>query len=219
MQSRFAVLAALVVVSAMGAGCATKGWVRETVGKERTQTDSQIAGVEGRVGLEAKRAEQTTARVGEIERSVEGFGRATQAAQERADAAFARADQTDQRLTRLWSKRHERQQVETLDVLFGFDRADLDDGAQTALLNIVRELRANQNLSVDLTGYADPAGAAEYNVRLSQRRVESVRRFLVQRGIELPRINSVGMGVLPDAGVPNDKKRRVTLRLMVAAAE
>ncbi|MGH7388803.1 MAG: OmpA family protein [Candidatus Rokuibacteriota bacterium] len=219
MRSRFAVLAVLVAVSATVTGCATKDWVRETMGKERTQTDSQIAGVEGRVGAEAKRMEEATARVSEIERSVEGFGRSTQAAQERADAAFARAEQTDQRLTRLWSKRHARQQVESHDVLFGFDRADLDDGAQTALLNVVRELQANQNLSVDLAGYADPAGTPEYNVRLSQRRVEAVRRFFVQQGIELPRINSVGMGVNSDAGVPNNKKRRVTVRLMVAAAE
>jgi outer membrane protein OmpA-like peptidoglycan-associated protein len=198
MRSRFAVLAVLVTVSTMGAGCATKGWVRETVGKERTQTEKQIADAEGRAGADAK------ARVGEVERSVEGLSRSAQAAQERAEGAFSRAEQTDQRLTRLWSKRHDRQQVETLDVLFGFDRADLNDGAQTALLNLVRELRGNQNLTVDLTGYADPVGAREYNVRLSQRRVESVRRFLVQQGIELPRIHFVGMGVHDEAGVPND---------------
>lgn len=216
MGSRFAVLTALVIVSAMGAGCATKDWVRDLMGKERTQTEKQFADTETRFSTETK---ATTAKVGEVERSVEGVNRSAQAAQERADGAFNRADQADQRLTRLWSKRYDRQQVESIDVLFGFDRADLNDGAQTTLLNLVRELRGNQNLTVDLTGYADPVGTAEYNVRLSQRRVESVRRFLVQQGIELPRINLVGMGVLPDTAIPNEKKRRVTVRLMIAAAD
>ncbi len=223
MQSRFTVLAVLVAVSLIGAGCATKSWVREQMGQERVQTDKQVADVEGRVDAEAK---ATTARVGDVERSVEGanrsladVNRSTQAAQQRADAAFSRAEQSDQRLTRLWTKRYDRQLVDTVEVLFKFDRADLDDGAQTALLGVVRELRGNQNLTVDLAGYADPVGPQEYNIRLSQRRVEAVRRFLVQQGIELPRINSVGLGVLSETGVPNDKKRRVTVRLMVAAAD
>ncbi len=223
MWSRVAMLTALVVISSMGAGCATKDWVRNLVGNERTQTDKQIADTEGRVGAETK---ATAARVGEVERSVEGVkdsvttvGRSAQAAQERADGAFSRADQTDQRLTRLWSKRHDRQPVESVDVLFGFNRSDLNDRAQTALLGVVKELRGNVNLTVDLMGYADPVGTAEYNVRLSQRRVESVRRFLIRQGVELPRINLVGMGVLPDPGIPNQKKRRVTVQLMIAAAD
>jgi len=212
MRSRFAVFTMLVAVSAMGAGCATKGWVRDMMGKERTQTERQIADV-------GEQTKATGARVSEVERSVEGASRAAQAAHERADSAFGRAEQADQRLSRLWSKRHERQQVESVDILFGFDKWDLNDGAQTALLNVVRELRANQNLSVDLAGFTDPTGPAEYNIRLSQRRVEAVRRFLVQQGIELPRIHSVGLGVLPEKGIANDKKRRVTVRLMLAAAD
>jgi len=230
----------LVTASLIGAGCATKGWVRELMGQERVQTDKQVADVDSRVGSEAKRIDATTTRVGEVEKSVEGVnrsvegvsrsvesasrsaesaGKSAQAAQERADSALARAEQSDQRLTRLWTKRYDRQPVESLDVLFKFDRADLDDGAQTLLLGVVRELKGNPNLSVDLAGYADPVGAQEYNVRLSQRRVEAVRRFLIQQGIEMPRINSVGLGVMSDAGVPNDKKRRVTVRTMVAAAD
>src|SRR3989442_7055380 len=39
-------------------------------------------------------------------------------------------------------------------------------------------------LSVDLEGYADPTGTYEYNVGLSQRRVETVRRYLVEKRSE-----------------------------------
>jgi outer membrane protein OmpA-like peptidoglycan-associated protein len=54
-----------------------------------------------------------------------------------------------------------------------------------------------------------------YNVALSQRRADTVRRYLVQRGIDMPRIHWIGLGPLADGGLENAKKRRVTLRLMM----
>ena len=104
--------------------------------------------------------------------------------------------------------------MESLDVTFGFDRWDLEDGAQTALISFIKELQANPNLTVDLTGYTDPAGGVPYNIGLSQRRVEAVRRFLVARGVALPRIQSIGLGILEDTALPDAQKRRVTVRLM-----
>src|SRR5262249_60343186 len=92
------------------------------------------------------------------------------AAHARADAAHTRADGVDQRLTRVWNNRNKRQDVESMDVIFGFDRWELDDGAQTTLLGFIKELQANPNLTVDLTGYTDPKGGVPYNIRLSQRR-------------------------------------------------
>jgi len=49
---------------------------------------------------------------------------------------------------------------------------------------------------------------------LSQRRVEAVRRYLVQKGIELSRIQSIGLGVLNDPKMPDASKRRVTVKLL-----
>jgi outer membrane protein OmpA-like peptidoglycan-associated protein len=207
----------LPVVLLVATGCATKDWVREQMGKQGTETNQRFTKVEGRM-------QDESARVSEVEKTLDGTSRAAQRAQERADGAFGRADaamtraeETDNRLTRLWTKRHVRNRVDSLEVNFGFDKHDLDDGAQTALAALVKELQANPNLSVDLTGYADPQGTRDYNVGLSQRRVEAVRRFLVDRGVELPRINSVGLGVLTDSNVPVAKKRRVTVNLMLAA--
>ena len=201
----------------LATGCATKDWVRETMGKQTAETNQRFTQVEGKVSDES-------ARVSDMEKAVEGASRAIAHAQERADGAYGRADtaiakseETDNRLTRLWSRRYLRNRVDSVEVTFGFDRAELDDGAQTALAALVKELQANPNLTVDLAGYTDPKGPRNYNVGLSQRRVESVRRFLVERGVELPRIQFVGLGVLNDPAVPDAKKRRVTVNLMVAA--
>lgn len=190
----------------LAGGCATKDWVRDLLGKKEAETDVRFQGVEGRV----QRVEGMGFQIQKLEASV-GEARS------RADEAFARAEQVDGRLTRLWSNRHARDLADTVQVHFGFDRWDLNDTAQTALLSLVKELRENPKLVVDLEGYTDSVGTPEYNVGLSQRRVEAVRRYLVEKGIELPRIHSIGLGHLSDNGKPEEqaKNRRVTLKLMV----
>jgi OOP family OmpA-OmpF porin len=219
--------ALLMVVS----GCATKNWVREHVGKTETTIGERITTVDSRVAQEGQRLDKVEVRVTEEAKRVEGMGfrmtgletavtetgETAKAARSRADAAFTRADEVDGRLTRLWSKRHASDLVERVDVQFAFDRADLSDGAQTALLGLVKELKANPNLTVQLEGYADPTGPRDYNVALSQRRVEAVRRFLIEQGAELPRIHAIGMGPVNEKGGDRAKMRRVTVKLMVAA--
>ena len=215
---------AVPVVLLLASGCATRDWVRETLGKKEAEIDKRMTAEAERVtGLDGRVTETGTLARGARERADGAWTRAEDAstravgAQGRADTAFARADEVDGRLTRLWSTRTKRDLVEAVQVHFGFNRWDLNDTAQTALVALVRELRENPRLSVDLEGYADPRGTYEYNVALSQRRVEAVRRHLVEQGIELPRIHSVGLGPIADKGVPDEKKRRVTVRLMVLA--
>jgi outer membrane protein OmpA-like peptidoglycan-associated protein len=215
----------------LASGCATKGFVREMVSKSEAELDQRVGkvgervvAVEGRLGEESQRVTkvegqltETNQRVSGVETKVGEVGEQAKQAQTKADAAFTKADETDSRLTRLWSNRNKRQLVETIHVQFGFDKADLTDGAQTALLTIIKELKANPALTVELEGYTDPTGPKEYNVTLSQRRVETVRRYLIGQGAELPRIHSVGLGVLGAKGEEVAKQRRVTVKLMIAA--
>jgi outer membrane protein OmpA-like peptidoglycan-associated protein len=184
----------LIVAGLAASGCATKGWVNELVGKKEAEIEQRFA-----------RTEATLAEVGD----------GTRVAREQADAAHGRAEEVNSRVSRLWNNRHKRDVVETLHVQFGFDRWDLSDGAQTALLQITRELKENPLLSVDLEGYTDQTGPREYNVGLSQRRVESVRRFLIGNGADLARIYSVGLGQLNGNAEAPALKRRVTVRLMI----
>jgi len=66
-------------------------------------------------------------------------------------------------------------------------------------------LQGNPTLVVELGGYTDPKGTVDYNYGLSQRRVEAVRRFLVEKGIPLSRVQAVGLG-------PSRPRRRRTRR-------
>ena len=207
-------------------GCATKDFVREHVGKRETEIDQRIAAVDSRLGSETKRIDGNVSeqaqrvegmgfRVQGVEKQVGEVGETAKAARGRADEAFTKAEDVDGRVTRLWTKRHDRTLVDSVNVQFAFAKAELTDAAQTALLSVIKELKENPNLTVDLQGYTDSTGPKDYNVELSQRRVEAVRRYLIEQGAEMPRINSVGLGPIMDKG-DKAKNRRVTVKLMVA---
>jgi outer membrane protein OmpA-like peptidoglycan-associated protein len=209
-------------------GCATKNWVQGYVGTKEAEIDQRFASVDAKVEEQTAHVNQVEGRVSETAQRTEGMGNQLRSlegslgevkgiaisGQERADAAYKKAEESDSRLTSLWGNRHKRSDVETVDVLFGFDRWNLADSAQNSLAGVVKELKENNRLVVELIGYTDPVGTPEYNVQLSQRRVEAVRRFLSQQGVELWRIDSLGMGQTLDKGLSNNKKRRVTVKLM-----
>jgi outer membrane protein OmpA-like peptidoglycan-associated protein len=218
------VMRVAVVVPAMAllvSGCATKDWVKDLVGKREAEIDqrvgTRVGSVETRLGEESQRVTRVEGQIGETTQRLNGVEAQAGQASETAKAARVRADEVDTRLTRLWSSRNKRSLVETVHVQFAFDKAELTDAAQTALATIVKELKENPNLTVDLEGFTDQTGARDYNVTLSQRRVESVRRFLVEQGAELPRINSVGLGPVNGAKEEQAKQRRVTVKLMLGA--
>ena len=107
-------------------------------------------------------------------------------------------------------------QIGEVHVLFAFDRADLNNTAQASLQALVAKLRENPKLRVALAGYADSVGGRDYNLQLSQKRVETVRRYLVENGVERSRIRLGALSQLPDRGTPEEqaKNRRVTVKLM-----
>ena len=214
----------LPAVMLLASGCvATRDWVRDHVGKTEVAMDQKVAAVDQKAAAESQRVDQKVDGVDGRLKTAEGTLTETTAtakgARERADSAYTKADETNSRLTRLWSNRNNRKEAETYQILFGFDKWDIGDEGQTTLSTLVKEMKENPKLTVDLQGYADPVGTYGYNVGLSQRRVESVRRYLVEKGVELPRINLIGLGPIAEKGVPNKDKRKVTVKMMVNAED
>ncbi|MGR4068125.1 OmpA family protein [Billgrantia sp. C5P2] len=84
----------------------------------------------------------------------------------------------------------------TLDseVTFAFDSAEIRPGAHQTLDQVATTLRENQNLRVRIEGHTDSVGSDQYNQGLSQRRADSVRDFLVSRGIAEHRMTTRGFG-------------------------
>lgn len=81
------------------------------------------------------------------------------------------------------------------DVLFDFDKADIRSDAAKALGQLATLIRAYPSGSATLDGHTDSKGDDAYNLRLSERRAESVKRWLVEReGIEAARLTPRGLG-------------------------
>ena len=201
--TRLAILLPAVLVAA--SGCATKDWVRDLLGKKEVEINQRADTRMDGMSAQIKTAEASLGETTQIARG----------ASERADAAMAKAGAVDGRVTRLWSTRYNQKAVDTVEIYFGFDQADLSDGAQTALVGVVKELEASPTLVVRLGGFTDPKGTKNYNYTLAQRRVEAVRLFLADKGVQLARVQAIGMGPIDDAATSDDKKRRVTVTLMI----
>ena len=80
------------------------------------------------------------------------------------------------------------------DVLFDFDKAVIKPEGKSKLDDIANKVRGINLEVVIAIGHADSIGSDAYNQRLSVRRAESVKAYLVSKGIEANRVYTEGKG-------------------------
>lgn len=91
------------------------------------------------------------------------------------------------------------------DILFDFDKSDIRPGAAEALKKAAALLRERAKGAVRIEGHTDSKGNAPYNQKLSERRAQSVRNWLVQReGLGAVKFVTEGFGATRPK-VPNTK--------------
>ena len=80
--------------------------------------------------------------------------------------------------------------------LFDFDKAVLKPEGKAAIDNqVVGKLAQVQKLEVVLvTGHTDRLGSEAYNQKLSERRADAVRDYLVSKGVDKAKIETLGLG-------------------------
>lgn len=91
------------------------------------------------------------------------------------------------------------------NIFYDFDKATLRDSSKVALNQLVGILNDNPNVTIELAAHTDYVGSAAYNKGLSQRRAESVIRYLIGHGIAADRLTPVGYG--------KERPRKVNRRL------
>ncbi|MYM68196.1 OmpA family protein [Pseudoduganella sp. FT55W] len=91
--------------------------------------------------------------------------------------------------------------------LFSFDSAKLNP-SQPKLDEIANLLNANTGINdVVISGYADRLGSDKYNLKLSERRANAVKDYLVSKGVAATRLNAVGKGEANPVVECTNKKR------------
>lgn len=181
--------------------------------------DTRVAPVEGRLTETEQNAQKLSGQLDELVAISNAARGGARAAQDTADAAVQGVNATNSRISSLDD--YEVQNNSTVNfkvgssVLTAESKATLDTAAQNAL--------ATRGYLIEVTGYADASGNTERNRALSERRAETVRRYLVEtHGIPLRRIlQSYGYG---EAQAVADNKtrsgraenRRVELKVLVS---
>jgi len=98
--------------------------------------------------------------------------------------------------------------------LFDFDKAVLRPEGRAAIdSEIIAKLPQVQKLELVLvTGHTDRIGSQQYNQKLSERRADAVRDYLVSKGVAKDKIETLGMGkTQPVPGVTCNQKNRKEL--------
>jgi peptidoglycan-associated lipoprotein len=195
-------MSAMLVASTLGA-CATKGFVRKGLEEQRT----------------ALTTEQGVRAAGDSSLRTDINGVRTDVNTVKADLAALRSDLTS--LKNDFGARIsavEGQVKFAMPVHFGFDDASVRSEDQAALERFAQVAAKHYpGATITVEGFADPAGSAQYNLRLSRERADAVRDFLVTKGLDGTLLKTVGYGKtrLVKAGAQGEQpgaelNRRVT---------
>lgn len=80
------------------------------------------------------------------------------------------------------------------DAFFDFDKAVLKPEGKAKLSDLVSKLRGTDIEVIVATGHTDSVGSDSYNQKLSMRRAQAVKAFLVSKGIPAARVFTEGKG-------------------------
>ena len=223
-MNRFSVLAVLVAGSLpFTVGCATKKYVRnETtpIINNVNELDDQTAKNTRDIHDVDTRAQQG---ISQVNNKAAAADQKALAAGQAADQASQNATTASNRVTSLAGT------VENLDnykqvgdttVQFGFDKAELTRKDKQTLDEFGEQLQAQKHYIIQVEGYTDSTGAADYNYQLSQRRADAVIHYLATKyNVPAHKIFLIGLG--KDNPVAKNttakgraENRRVDVRLM-----
>lgn len=222
MKRRLAILTALTAVVVLASvGCATKKYVRNRVSE-------RVAPLENRTGELEETSRRNTQDLTRLSTDVaEVKGRADRA-QTQADAALGRAEEANTRVTGaeqsvndLRANLDNYSLQSTAAVHFKFDSYQLTPEAKESLDQLASQIKDRDNFILEIQGFADWIGSDAYNNQLTQKRAESVRRYLAeQHNIPLFRTHILGFGEIRPVADNKTREgraenRRVEIRLLV----
>lgn len=159
-------------------------------------------------------------------RRAEAIGSKTRSAREAAEAKALEAQESLDRAAKLESEladlkavKTDRGMVLTLDdVMFASGKAELASDAGQTIDNLAALLDNYPDRNVMIEGHTDSTGSAELNLDLSERRAQSVKIALLEKGISFDRIGAVGFGEdkpIADNETPEGRKQNRRVEIVI----
>lgn len=104
------------------------------------------------------------------------------------------------------------------DITFAFDDSSLNPAFMPSLNQLAQTMKQYDKTTIVVAGHTDAVGSVEYNNRLSERRADSVRAYLVGQGVAAHRVQIVGYGkAMPladnstEAGRAKNRRVQITI--------
>jgi outer membrane protein OmpA-like peptidoglycan-associated protein len=227
---------AIVALSLLGGGCATKKHVREAIAPVQTQVNDvdkrtkenhqAIGDLDRQVATADEKAVDAGKRADAAAQSANTANSAALQARQAADTANSAAQQAQTGLTKLdqnvqtsFSNLDNYKLVRTEHVYFKVGVSNLSKEDQETLDSAVQNMGNTKNCIIEVEGFADRTGDKAMNRELSRRRADAVVHYLaVEHNIPLRGIREVGAGAdFPGADNSNraarKENRRVDIRV------
>ncbi|MCC5921833.1 MAG: OmpA family protein [Cyclobacteriaceae bacterium] len=105
------------------------------------------------------------------------------------------------------------------DILFRQNESEILEESFEALYELIMLLQNNPKLKINLEGHTDIMGSKKFNMKLSEKRVASVQRYLIDNGIDKKRVSYEGFGgekplVKSGSSEEREVNRRVEVRIV-----
>jgi outer membrane protein OmpA-like peptidoglycan-associated protein len=170
-----------------------------TVDQRVTGVDQRVAGVDQKVaGVDTKVGDldtRTTQGINSLKTDVGGVS----SKQEATSRDLSALDQ------RFKNRNSYSVSIEKA-IPFKFDSAELQANGKPELDEVAAMLTQNPDALIVLEGHTDNTGNAEYNMKLGERRVEAIKRYLaIEKNIPVYRIEQISFGAAKPLA-PNDSK-------------
>ena len=102
------------------------------------------------------------------------------------------------------------------NVHFDFDKASLRSDSYDQLTELLEYLQRHEAIRIEIAGHTDNVGTDTHNLRLSQERANTIRDYLVRKGIKLTRLTAKGYGATePVADNSTEEGRQLNRRTEV----
>lgn len=104
----------------------------------------------------------------------------------------------------------ERTKVTFPNIYFSFNSVSIRQSEEGKLNEILNTLKANPDIKITVTGWCDTKGGVAVNKRISKQRAEAVKAWLVGKGVEAGRVETVGNGSDDTRSAENARRAETT---------
>lgn len=217
---RSVIVSGLIVCAIGLTGCATKGFVRQSV----SEVDDKVETLGQSIEATQQQTKENAARIEQVDQKAGQAGTAAQSAQTSANAARGAADSAVAKANAVeTSARRLIMEVVVSDDQGNFvlGKADLPDEVRARIDELAAKLKAAPAGNfIEVEGHTDSTGSEAGNERLGLARAENVKRYLHETyQIPLHKINVISYGESKPVAPNNTREgraqnRRVVIRVL-----